>query len=75
MTETLETTPARSVEARLEQVEAEVAALKQQMASPPHNSWLDQVIGSTSDMPDFHEVVRYGREAREAQPPTDEVPA
>ena len=56
-----------TLEARLAALEAEVAALKQRVESSQPKGWLENVIGSTKDMPDFDEVVRYGREARQAQ--------
>jgi phosphopantetheine adenylyltransferase len=61
------------LEARLVALEAEVTALKQRMDN--RANWLDDVIGSTKDMSDFDEVVRYGREARRAQSHSDDSPA
>jgi hypothetical protein len=66
--------PPATLESRLAALEVEVAALKQRLEKGAGNGWLDDVIGSMKDMPDFEEVVRYGREAREAQPRSDEVP-
>ena len=75
MAQTIETTPASSIEARLALLEAEVASLKQQVTKQRGDQgWLENVIGSSNDMPDFDDVVRYGREARQAQPLPDEVP-
>ena len=67
--------PATSVDARLTELESEVAALKQRVERNSNKGWLERVIGSTKDMPDFEDVVRYGREARQAQRPPDDVPA
>lgn len=63
-----------STEDRLATLEAEVAQIKerlQRVAEPPN--WLDRVVGSMSRYPDFREVLRLGREFREAdRPPDDE---
>ena len=64
-----------SVESRLTELELQVAALKQQVARSSNRGWLERTIGSTKDMPDFEDVVRYGREARQAQAPHDDGPA
>jgi hypothetical protein len=63
------------VEVRLAALEAKVAAMNRVLERIGAEGWLDRVIGSTKDMPDFDEVVRYGREARQSQRPPDEVPA
>jgi len=63
------------VEARLAALEAKVASMNQLLERNDAKGWLNRVIGSTKDMPDFDEVVRYGRQARQAQPPLDDVPA
>ena len=63
-----------STEDRLATLEAEVAQIKdrlQRVAEPPN--WLDRVVGSMTRYPDFREVLRLGREFREAdRPPDDE---
>ena len=63
-----------STEDRLAALEAEVAEIKdrvQRVAEPPN--WLDRVVGSMSRYPDFREVLRLGREFRDAdRPPDDE---
>jgi hypothetical protein len=75
MAQELEQVPAATIDARLTQLESQVAALKQQVEGNANQGWLERVIGSTKDMPDFDDVVRYGREARQAQLPPDDVPA
>ena len=51
-------------------VETEIAALKRQVASAqPSSNWLDDVAGSFKDEPDFEEVLRLGRQIRQADRP------
>jgi hypothetical protein len=63
-----------STDDRLATLEVEVAQIKDQLqrvAEPPN--WLARVVGSMSRYPDFREVLRLGREFREAdRPPNDE---
>lgn len=66
--------PGASVDARLSALETQVAALRQQVEGHPQKGWLERVIGSTRDMPDFDDVVRYGIEARRAERPADDAP-
>jgi len=56
-------------------LEAEVAELKRRLAEltpQPKNNWLEAVDGIMKDYPEFEEVVRYGREFREADRPRDD---
>jgi hypothetical protein len=63
----------RTIEQRLEALEQEVAELKRRLdAAKPQGSWLDQVIGSMKDEPDFGEVIRLGAAIRRADRPPDE---
>ncbi len=59
------------IERRLSVVEATVAELQRRLpearAVP---DWLDQVIGSLNDEPDFEAVLAHGRAFREADRPT-----
>jgi hypothetical protein len=55
-----------TIEERLEKLEAEVAQLKQLSGVESKKDWLSAVAGSFRDDPDFAEIVRYGREIREA---------
>ena len=73
MAQEIQQVSAPSVEERLTALESQVAFLKSQI-DQGRKGWMERFIGSTSDMPDFDEVVRYGREARLAQRPPDEVP-
>ncbi|MBM4094098.1 MAG: transferase hexapeptide repeat containing protein [Planctomycetes bacterium] len=53
-------------------LEAEVAQIKDQLqrGAKPQN-WLDRVVGSMSRYPEFREVLRLGRELRQADRPVD----
>ncbi|HPM84448.1 MAG TPA: hypothetical protein PLF81_27270 [Candidatus Anammoximicrobium sp.] len=64
---------ARSDEERLATLEAEVAQIKNLLEGrlPPRN-WLDPVVGSMSRYPDFPEVLRLGRELRQADRPAND---
>src|SRR5262245_30750780 len=53
---------------RVEALELEVAFLKRQLAQLTANpNWIDQVSGIMKDEPAFAEVVRLGKEFRQAQ--------
>jgi hypothetical protein len=54
----------------LETLEAEVAELKRQNAATK-DDWMSVVAGSFKDDPDFAEIVRLGREIRQADRPRD----
>jgi hypothetical protein len=58
---------------RLTEVEAAVRALQERLDSPtPSPNWLERVIGSFKDEPEFDEVLEYGRVLRQAdRPPED----
>jgi hypothetical protein len=61
-----------TVEERLTQVEAELARLKSQVeAKPPKRGWLDAITGTFKDDPDFDEILRLGRELRQADRPPE----
>lgn len=56
-----------TVEERLSALESEVQAVKQQLATMGKpRVWLDEVAGSMDEWPEFEEVLRLGREFREA---------
>lgn len=64
----------QSNEDRLAVLEAEVAQIKDQLrqgAKPQH--WLDRVVGSMTRYPDFQEVLRLGREFRQADRRSDDA--
>lgn len=61
------------LEDRLSQVERELAELKSQVHRLGiAKNWIDQVRGSFRDDPEFNEVLRLGRELREADRPEAE---
>ncbi len=60
-----------TVEQRLEKLEADVAELRRQSAGEKNKDWLSQVAGSFRNDPDFAEIVKLGREIREADRPQD----
>lgn len=56
------------LEQRVAQLEAEVAELKRHLNLPLSTpDWIARISGSMKDYPEFDEVVRLGREFREAQ--------
>lgn len=58
-----------SVEDRLNALESEVAILRQRVT---HDSnWITRVSGSQKDHPEFDDVLRLGREARERDKPLE----
>jgi hypothetical protein len=60
-----------SLEQRVESLESELLALKQQFQSlsarQPNSNWVNEVAGSMKDFPEFEEVRRLMREAREQE--------
>ena len=60
--------PASKIEDRLTLLEKEVADLKQRLRIlPAQPDWIDQVTGSMKDQPEFEEVLRLGKEQRDAE--------
>ena len=60
------------LEQRLAAVERQVAELRRQLG-PPATNWIEEIAGSFENDPAFAEVVKYGREAREADRPADQL--
>lgn len=54
-----------SLEERLAAVEAAIAQLPKQIATPGPANWLQQITGSFKDEPAFEEVLAYGRAIRQ----------
>jgi hypothetical protein len=54
-----------SLEERLAVVEAAIAQLQKQVATPQPTNWLQQVTGSFKDEPAFEDVIAYGRAIRQ----------
>jgi hypothetical protein len=59
-----------SIEARLAKVERELAILKAKINRDKSN-WLEEIIGSFKDDPDFEEIVRLGKRMRDAELPDE----
>jgi hypothetical protein len=55
------------VDRRLSPLEREVAILKAQVPGQPN--WIAEIMGICKDDPDFEEIVRLGKELRDAEPP------
>ncbi|HQX53070.1 MAG TPA: hypothetical protein PLY87_02410 [Planctomycetaceae bacterium] len=60
-----------TIEARLAKVERELAVLKAKLPRDKSN-WIAEITGSFKDDPDFDEIVRLGKEFRQADRPKDE---
>jgi hypothetical protein len=62
-----------AIERRLTALEQAVAELQQRLnkVQPPAN-WLERFRGAFKDVPAFDEVVKYGREIREADRPAED---
>ena len=60
-----------SFEARLAKVERELAILKAK-EGPSDFNWISEITGSFKDDADFEEIVRLGKEMRDAEPPEAE---
>ena len=60
-----------TIETRLARIERELAILK---AKTPRNksNWIAEITGSFKDDPNFDEIVRLGKEARDAELPEED---
>jgi len=61
------------IETRLARLEAEVSFLKSQSVNNRAN-WLQDIVGTLKDDPDFDEIVRLGKEIRDAERHDVEAP-
>jgi len=62
----------KTIEQRLETVERDLAALKGEVKTrKPDPNWISAICGTFEGDPDFDEVLRLGRELREADQPTE----
>ena len=57
----------KSIEERLTLVERELAELKTRLPPEPKpENWIEKISGSMKDFPEFDEVLRLGKEFRDA---------
>jgi hypothetical protein len=62
----------KTIEKRLENVERELAALKGEIKSlKPDPNWISSISGTFKDDPEFDEVLRLGKELRDAEQPVE----
>lgn len=62
-----------TTEQRLSALEREMAELKRQLDEQRQSgNWIEKITGSFKDDPDFGEILRLGREARQADRPMDD---
>ena len=59
------------IEARLAKLERELAILKAKVPSDKSN-WIAEITGSFKDDSDFDEIVRLGKEMRDAELPEED---
>ena len=63
----------RNIEERLAQVEKELAELKDDVKTLKGlGNWIDAISGSFKDDPEFDEILRLGKEIRDADKRADE---
>lgn len=60
-----------TIEKRLARVERDLAILKTKMPIDRAN-WISNIIGMFKDDPDFDEIVRLGKEMRDAEQPEED---
>ena len=64
---------AETIEARLAKVERELAILKARAGeNGTKANWIEKIIGSFKDDPGFDEIVRLGKEMRDAELPEED---
>jgi len=64
---------AETIEVRLAKVERELAILKARTGeNGTKANWIEKITGSFKDDPDFDEIVRLGKEMRDAELPEEE---
>ncbi|MCC7337728.1 MAG: hypothetical protein IT422_21780 [Pirellulaceae bacterium] len=59
-----------TIESRLARIERELAILKARTSRDKSN-WIAEITGSFKDDSDFDEIVRLGKEMRDAEQPED----
>jgi hypothetical protein len=60
-----------TIETRLARVERELAILRSK-STRDNSNWLSEITGSFKDDPHFDEIVRLGKEMRDAEQPENE---
>ena len=61
-----------NVEERLMELEREVKRLRLQMKTMrPKDGWISKIIGTAKDDPVYEEIMRIGKEIRDAEPPAE----
>jgi len=60
-----------TIENRLSRVERELAILKTRLPADKSN-WIAEITGAFKDDPDFDEIVRLGKEIRDAEQPDED---
>ncbi|MCA9013095.1 MAG: hypothetical protein KDB01_25265 [Planctomycetaceae bacterium] len=64
---------ADTIEVRLAKVERELAILKARTGdNGTKANWIEKITGSFKDDPDFKEIVRLGKEMRDAELPEED---
>ena len=64
---------AETIEVRLAKVERELAILKARTGeNSTKANWIEKITGSFRDDPDFDEIVRLGKEMRDAELPEED---
>ena len=64
---------AETIEVRLAKVERELAILKARTGeNGTKANWIEKITGSFKDDPDFKEIVRLGKEMRDAELPEED---
>ena len=64
---------ADTIEVRLAKVERELAILKAKTGeNGTKANWIEKITGSFKDDPDFDEIVRLGKEMRDAELPEED---
>ena len=62
-----------TIEVRLAKVERELAILKARTGeNGTKANWIEKITGSFKDDPDFDEIVRLGKEMRDAELPEED---
>ncbi len=62
------------LEQRLAIVEVALSELQQQISTTTPSNWIAQITGTFKDEPAFDEILGYGREFRQTEPPsTDDL--